>query len=123
MCTLSGLVRLSQCLQSQSPERFGDGVQPAVEAALGQGPDVSVAAQEVQGRLLVAREELGGNGGQGHDLGRRKSGLGVIVMSEGFEQFIEKTVQSYNLLRHGRLWDKGGLDNRTLPEACPVQSR
>jgi hypothetical protein len=44
-------------------------------------------------------------------------------MSQGFEQFIEKTVEGYNLLRHGRLREVGGLDNLTLPEACPAQSR
>jgi hypothetical protein len=43
-----------------------------------------VSGEKVRGFLLVAGEELGGDDGDGHDLGGRESGLRVVSMVEGF---------------------------------------
>ena len=82
-----------------------------------------MAAQEVKRGLLVASEELGGNGGNGHDLGGRELCLRVIFVSERFEQFVEEAVQGYNLVRHGRLREEMGFSNLTLPIACMAYTR
>ncbi len=54
----------------------------------GAGGDVAVAGEKVEGFLLIAGEELGGNEGDGHDLGGTELCLRVVFMSEYFEQFI-----------------------------------
>ena len=94
-----------------------------IEAALGEGLDVVMAAQEVQRRLLVSGEELGGNEGDGHDLGGAELCLNVIFVSEGFEQFIEEAVDGYNRFGHGRLLAEGSIGTLTLPKACTAYTR
>ncbi len=82
-----------------------------------------MAAQKVEGRLLVSGEELGGNRSNSHDFGGRKLGLNIVFVSDSFEQIVKESVQGYNLFRHGRLRQEIGVDNLTLPKACTAYTR
>ncbi len=81
-----------------------------------------MAGEKVEGFLLIASEELGGDGCDGHDLGGAELCLRVVFMSECLEQFIEEAVEGYNLFRHGRLLAEGS-GNLTLPKACTAYIR
>ncbi len=74
------------------------------------------------GCLLVAGKELGSDSGNGHDFGGAEFGLGIVFVSERFEQFfeqfIEEAVRGYNRFRHGRLREEIGFSTLTLPKAC-----
>jgi hypothetical protein len=102
-------MHLGQCEQGKLPKRFRKGVQSPVEATLGESLYVAMADEKIKGCLLVSRKELGGDRGNGHDLGGTELGLGIITMFQGFEQFVKEAVERYNLFWHGRLPDRDWL--------------
>jgi hypothetical protein len=116
------LVYLSQHEQARLPKGFGQLMQSSVEATFGKWGQISVAAQKSQGCLLIAVEILGSDQSNRHDLRRGQASLGIVVMIEGFEQFVKEAVNRYNLVGHGRL-RKREVDNRTLPNACYVRQK
>src|SRR5215213_1632015 len=86
---------LSQHIEKRSPEAGIYGVQPSVEAALGDRLwYVSVLVQKRAARLEVAGEEGAGHKRYGHHLGSRQPDLRVVVVAYGLQELVAQVVGS-----------------------------
>jgi len=117
---IGALMALCPHGQDALPEALRDSVQAAIEPALGEGLEVAMLDEEGQGMLVAAGEELGGDEGDGHDFGGAVSGLAVIAMSEGIEQFVKEAIDRDNLVLHGRLLAEVGVSKLTLQGSLPA---
>src|SRR5215211_37024 len=89
---LSGIVvleNLGQHIEERLPEGWVYGVQPAVEATLGdQLWYVAVLIQKRAARLDVTAEECGGHKSCGHHLGARQENLRIVAVAYGLQELL-----------------------------------
>src|SRR5688572_22499807 len=89
---VSGIVVLEnfgQHIEEHSPEAGVDGVQPTVEATLGDRLlDVAVLVQKRTARLDVTAEECGGHKSYGHHLGGRQENLRIVTVACSLQELL-----------------------------------
>src|SRR5215218_8525668 len=87
------LENFGQHIEEHSPEVRVYGVQPAVEATLGDRLwYVAILVQKRAARLDVAAEECGGHKSYGHHLGGRQENLRIVTVACGLQELHAEVV-------------------------------
>src|SRR5215218_1061054 len=87
------LENFGQQIEKRSPKAGLYGVQPSVEATLGDRLRyVAVLVQKRATRLKVAGEEGTGHERYGHHLGGGQTDLGVVAMADGLQELVAQVV-------------------------------
>jgi hypothetical protein len=91
-----------QHLNERSPEGWIYGVQPTVEATLGDSLlDVTILLQKRAARLEVAGEEGAGHKRYGHHLGGGQTDLWVVAVAYCLQELVAQVVRGgYGIFQH-----------------------